>query len=538
MKFTGIIGILVFLLIAFGFSKNRKAINWYTIAWGLGLQILFALIILGSPMVSFIMSSLLLFLIAIYLSYHKFSTFAGLMIRGLNNKISLPVYAVISVLKTALFIYVGYYFGAVKLTDGSYAFALDMPIKIIWGVFLLIWIVRSLCQSLPAWFKTAPINSGLFLLVMSLSLGSSIAVAEASNQEYGTMLFYMVELSKNVSTFLSIPVDAGASFMYGNLSDPSGPWGFIFFIKALSIVIFFSAFISVLYFFGIVQIIIDEISKFMRWTMNTSGAETLSCVSNIFVGQTEAPILIKPFIPSMTNSEIHAVMTGGFATIAGSVFAGFVAMGIDPSYLIGASIMSAPAALMISKMFYPETEVSETNGETEIPNVPISDNVIGAAAIGTSEGIQLALNIAGMLISFIALIELVNMGIRTINPDLSLELIFGYIFQYVALIMGVSKQDSILVGSLLGTKIAINEFVAYINLSKMLEQGQLSLKSQVIATYALCGFANFSSIAIQIAGISYMGPNRRSDIVKLGFSAMWAGVLASWTTASIVGMFV
>lgn len=533
MQFIGILGIILFIGIAYIFSKNRSAINWRTVFWGLGLQIFFALSILGTPAVSFTTTAILLLLVITYLLQVRFIPYIHseyypiASLRKLNSSIII----LLGMIKMVILpVGIAYVFGK------SNEILITHTINIIWGVTGIIWIARKFIQNKT--FQLTPINSGLVAIAMSMSLGLSIAIVEISAGERGSVSYNVQQLSQAVGTFLSVPTKAGTSMIFGPLAEIKEPWYFLFFVQVLPTIVFFSAFISVLYYLGIIQTLIQEIAKFMSWSMKTTGAETLSCSGNIFVGQTEAPILIKPYLKKMSNSEIHAVMTGGFATIAGGVFAGFVAMGIDASYLISASVMSAPAALMLSKIFYPETDNSKTTGEVEMPDEQISDTLIGAAAQGTGDGLSLALNVGATLLSFIALIKVVDMGLGAISPSLNLNIIFGSVFQYLAFVLGVSPEDMQAVGSLLGNKIAINEFVAYGNLAELIKNNAISERSQAIATYALCGFANFSSIGIQIGGISPMAPERKSDIASLGFSAMWAGAFASWMTAAIAGMFI
>ncbi|MGL4393899.1 MAG: NupC/NupG family nucleoside CNT transporter [Brevinema sp.] len=526
MRFMGILGIVFFVGIAVLFSKNRKAINLRTVIWGFGLQIIFALIMLGSPILSFVAAGILLALIFVYVALTNEKSFSSFI------KLPKPALGIASVLKLTAIIAIGYLMG-VKEVNGTLQSAVTPFIHTMWIVFIVACVLKRYIKN--ATIKNLPIVAGIFLFNISLSFGGMMAVAFATNFEQSTMTHLLATISNGFADFLMIPTSAGAEFIYGPLADVSKS-GFIFFIQVLSSVVFFSAFISILYFLGIIQVFVAEMAKFMRWTMLTSGAETLSCSANIFVGQTEAPILVKPFIPDMTESELHAIMTGGFATISGGVLAGFVAFGIDPSYLLGASTMSAPASLMISKIWYPETQHSKTEGDAKIPDVQVSDNLIGAAAMGTSDGVQLAINIGGMLLSFIALIKVLNMGLDFIVPGMTLEMILGNIFQYLAIIMGVPLQDAKSVGTLLGFKVALNEFVAYLSLSEMQAAGVLSPKSIVISTYALCGFANFSSIAIQVGGLAYMAPNRRNDIARLGLSAMICGAFASWITACIAGI--
>lgn len=336
--------------------------------------------------------------------------------------------------------------------------------------------------------------------------------------------------------------DAGAEFVFGaNYTD------FFFAFKVLPTIIFFSAFISVLYHYQVLQRLVKWIAWGMVRTMRTSGAESLSAAANIFVGQTEAPLLIKPYILSMTQSELHAVMTGGFATVAGGVLAAYISFGIPAEHLIAASVMSAPAALAIAKLLYPETEESATIGQVKVEVERSTVNVIDAITVGAIDGLKLVLNIAAMLIAFLALLALVNAvlawgGGLVGLPQLSLELLLSYILAPVAWLMGVPWADCAQVGILLGKKTILNEFIAYLDLQALIETtGEagapaISERSVIIATYALCGFANIGSIGIQIGGIGGMAPERQQDLARLGVRAMLAGTLACFMTASIAGL--
>jgi concentrative nucleoside transporter, CNT family len=279
----------------------------------------------------------------------------------------------------------------------------------------------------------------------------------------------------------------------------------------------------------------------MMRLMGTSGAESLSASANIFVGQTEAPLLIRPYVGTMTLSELMAVMTGGFATVAGGVLVAYVGMGVDAGHLIAASVMSAPAALVMAKIMFPETEVSQTAGTVRVRVERPWVNVIDAAAQGAADGLRLALNVGAMLLAFIALIAMVNSGLGWLGgwvgaPQLTLELLLGWIFRPLAFLMGVPWGETLQVGSLLGIKTVVNEFVGYVEMQRMVAAGDLSPRATVIATYALCGFSNFSSIAIQIGGIGGIAPERKGDLARLGLRAMIAGSLACFQTATIAGI--
>ncbi|MEG9488132.1 NupC/NupG family nucleoside CNT transporter [Mannheimia bovis] len=338
----------------------------------------------------------------------------------------------------------------------------------------------------------------------------------------------------------------GISFLFGNLADPSNSSiGFVFAIKVLPIIIFFSALISLLYYIGVMQWVIKIIGGSLQKLLGTSQAESMSAAANIFVGQTEAPLVVKPYISRMSDSELFAVMVGGTASIAGSVMAGYAGMGVPLTYLIAASFMAAPAGLLFAKLMYPQNEhISDTideNVEIEKPN-----NVVEALANGASSGVSLAINVGAMLIAFIAVIALLNGIIGGIGglfgrEDLTLQIILGYIFQPLAFIIGVPWEDADIAGQMIGMKLAVNEFVGYLEFAKYLQPDsvvQLSDKTKAIITFALCGFANISSIAVLIGGIGSMAPNRRSDIARLGLKAVIGGTLANLMSATIAGFFI
>lgn len=352
--------------------------------------------------------------------------------------------------------------------------------------------------------------------------------------------------------------DAGAEFVFGPLFRtapqyvenlaPGRTWwqgidpatgepvavGIIFAVHVLPIIIFFCSLMAILYHLGAMQRLIQGVAWVMRKTMRTGGGETLSVAANIFVGQTEAPIVIRPYLARLTMSELMAVMVGGFATVAGSVLAAYVRFGVDAGHLLTASVMSAPAALVMAKIMLPETERSETAEGAAMAQERRHANLLEAAAAGASDGLKLALNVGAMLIAFIALITMINYALGWAGT--SLQKIFGLIFCPLAWTMGIPWDEARTFGNLLGTKLAINEFVGYLELLRAAETGALSPRSVVIGTYALCGFANFSSLAIQIGGIGAMAPERRGDLARLGLKAMFAGAFASWLTACVAGV--
>jgi CNT family concentrative nucleoside transporter len=345
-----------------------------------------------------------------------------------------------------------------------------------------------------------------------------------------------------VTSFLDL-ADRGSIFIFGdNFRDH-----FLAF-KVLPTIIFFSSFITVLYYLGVMQWVVRAFAWVMMRVLRTSGAESLSSAANIFVGQTEAPLLIRPYVKTMTRSELMAVMTGGFATIAGGVMAAYVGMLADDfpdiaGHLLAASVMSAPAALVMAKIMVPETEESLTAGTVRVQAERPWANVIDAAAEGATAGLGLALNVAAMLLAFLGLLAVANAALGWLGgyvglPDLTLEAILGQLLRPLAFVMGTPWAEADEVGALIGIKTGANEFVAYSEMAKMVDAGLLSERARVIATYSLCGFSNFSSIAIQIGGIGALAPERKSELAQIGPRAMVAGSLACFQTATIAGMLI
>jgi CNT family concentrative nucleoside transporter len=430
-RLRSLVGLLALGLLAWGFSVDRKNVAWRVILWGVGLQLIFAIFILKTPM--------------------------GAQLFDWMNTV------IISLLGFTV--------------EGA---------RFIFGDLV---------------YNNVPVGMG--------EAGSNAPIQEIPGQVART----------------------GASFAF----------------NVLPTIIFFSTLMTVMYHIGIMQRVVSAVAWIMQKTMRTSGAETLSAAGNIFVGQTEAPLLIRPFVEKMTMSELNAVMTGGFATVAGGVLAAFVGMLVAyfpdiAGHLMAASVMSAPAALVMAKLMYPEDgdPVTKTGVKLELEKPDV--NVIDAAARGASDGLGLALNVGAMLLAFIALISLLNALIGLVGgmvglDGLSLELILGWILAPLAWLMGVPWVDAVTIGSLLGMKTVLNEFVAYLQLASLLQQGvPLQPRSVIIAIYALSGFANFSSIAIQLGGIGPIAPTRRHDLSRLGLRAMVAGSLAAFMTATIAGM--
>ncbi|MBE6050080.1 MAG: NupC/NupG family nucleoside CNT transporter [Clostridium sp.] len=346
-------------------------------------------------------------------------------------------------------------------------------------------------------------------------------------------------ISGGITSLLNF-ANEGTNFLFGSLTNQE-IHGNIFVLSALPTIIFFSALMGILYYLGIMQAVVKFIAKGICKLLGTSGAETLSAVGNIFLGQTEAPLLVKPYINKMTRSEITTVMIGGMATVSGGVMAGYIAMGVNAGHLLAASIMAAPAGLTFAKILVPETEEPETKNITDIETERTASNVVEAAANGASDGLSLALNVAAMLLAFVALMAFLNAILGGIGglfgfPELSFQWILGKIFTPLVFVMGVPVSDLGTAGSLIGEKIILNEFVAYSSLSGYITSGALHEKTVMILTYALCGFANISSIAIQIGGIGGMAPDKKSIIAKLGFKALLGGALATCLTATIAGL--
>jgi len=350
-------------------------------------------------------------------------------------------------------------------------------------------------------------------------------------------------LGKRIQTILSL-ADKGADFVFGPLVSPmllGKVFGqqTIFFFKIIPTIIFVAVLVNILYHLGIMQRVVAILAKGVKWLMGVSGAEALSNVASAFVGQVEAQIMIKPYLKNMTQSELLASMAGSFACIAGGVMALYISFGIPAPYLLAASIMAAPGALVIAKIIHPETQESETKGTVSVEIKKAHANLLDAIAAGASEGLKVGFNVIAMLIGFIALIALIDLilsktGMLWGQQDLSMNFILGKVFSVFAWAMGVPSKDIEIAGSLMGTKMVVNEFVAYLELLKV--KDQINPKTLAITSFALCGFANFSSIAIQIGGIGELAPSRRQDLAKLGFKALIAGTLASYLSATIAGL--
>ena len=332
---------------------------------------------------------------------------------------------------------------------------------------------------------------------------------------------------------------AGSEFVFGEIGKQHSSLGVVFAFQIMPAIIFVSALFAIMYYLGVMQVVVKAFAVVMNKIMGASGAESLNVAASIFMGQTEAPLTVRPFLPRMTRSELMTVMTAGMAHVSGSIMAAYIAFGIEARHLLTAVIMTAPGTIMMAKILEPETEVPETLGGVKV-DIPKTDvNVLDAAARGTSEGLQLMLNVIAMLISFIALIALVNGAFGWIHsfapwfPE-TIQTVLGWIFRPIAWVMGVPWHDSGTVGSLLGERMVVNEFIAYLHLGQL--KAGLDPVSFTIATFALCGFANLSSVGIQIGGIGALAPDRKHDLARLGFRAMIAGTLANFLSATLAGI--
>jgi CNT family concentrative nucleoside transporter len=471
-RLSALIGFVVILAIAFLLSNNKKSIRWRTVFWGLLLQIVTAIAVLK-----------------------------GTLIAGWMSSVAAPLEQ--------------------------------------WGA-ALIFIGVAIVVTFAARFLSEPARRPLWIAFGIFSLYFFLAY---------NLLAYLFENLKDIVNKLIGYTGEGSKFVFGPLGDQANTnIGFVFATQVLPTIIFIASIFAILYYVGVMQGIVRFFAKIMNRFMGASGAESTSVAASIFMGQTEAPLTIRPFLPEMTMSELMTIMTAGMAHISGGIMAAYVLVAkVDVIHLLTAVIMTAPGAIMMAKIIVPEVETPKTGGDVDVV-VPKQDvNIIDAAGRGAIEGLHLSLNVAGMLIAFIALVALVNgmfgwaHSLVTWFPA-SLDIVLGWIFRPIAWCMGVSWKDSLEIGNLLGTRMVLNEFVAFAKLGEMVKAhavgtaGGLDPRSFVIATYALCGFANFSSIAIQIGGIGSLAPSRRGDLARLGLRAMLAGTLANFLTATIAGM--
>lgn len=470
-------GILCFLGLAATVSRNLRAVNWKTVGWGIALQLFLALAVTTAEWWSVLVQTL--------------------------------------------------FFVALAAVSGVRRFVLhktDEPPRLpfIWAGLAAVWLAAGLL--LPGW-------------------------VQATFKVVGDGFLVLVKCS-----------DAGAEFVFGDLAKVNGPTAdpfgaviggegavnaserqvgansFHFAFKALPPIIFVSAFFSVLYYFGVLQFVVRLFAKAMMHLMGTSGAETLSVSANVFMGQTEAPLIVKPFVPRMTESELFTLMASGMAHISGGMMAVYISYGADPVSILCTCVMACPCSLYLAKLVVPETAHPVTAGDARIVVEKTAVNPIDAAASGIKDGLFLALNVAAMLIGFLAFIALFDAILGALQPGLSLKGIFGWVFRPVAFLMGVEWNESYTVGQLLGTKLAANEHVAYLDLKKLKADENISPRAHKLAVYALTGFANFASIGIQLGGIGAMAPERRKDLARLGLTALFVGFVVTLINAAVAGM--
>ena len=396
------------------------------------------------------------------------------------------------------------------------------------GLFTLLSIALLLSENRSAINLKTVLYGLIFQLIFALFILKT---------PFGAPIFSFLDQSINILIGFS---SSGSDFLFKSYIDGVGfhPGLINFAFSTLPTIIFFSSLVAVLYHFGILQTIIKFIARRMQLTLGTSGSETLSVAGNIFLGQTESPLMVRPFVSKMTKSELMAVMTGGFATVSGGVLAIYVSWLTDiqgiAGHLLAASVMSAPAALVVAKIIYPETDESQTMGDVNVNIEQTNINAMEALSNGATDGLKLAANIAAMLIAFISFVAMVNYFLSF--GGTSMEEIFGIIFRPLAWTMGVPWNEAQLVGMLMGKKIVLTELVAYGDLQNLIRDGMISERSAIISTYALCGFSNFASIGIQLGGIGAMAPERKKDLAKLVTKAMFGGAIASWLTATIAGL--
>lgn len=387
--------------------------------------------------------------------------------------------------------------------------------------------------------------------LVGIGLGLQILIAAILMKVPGVVKIFDV-LAGGFTTLLGF-ASKGTEFLFGaQVLDASGPWGFMFALQVLPVIVFFAALMGLLYYLRVMQALIIGIAWVLKKLLGVTGVEALAAAANVFVGQTEAPLCVRPYLEKMTRSQLMVIMTTGFATIAGSVLGAIVSvLGagdearelIFAKHLLMASVMSAPGAFVMAKVMLPETETPYDAQTLKIESEETSVNALDATARGASDGLKLALNVGAMLVAFVALIAVVDWPLSWIGPiigvdNLNLEMILGGLFRPAAWAMGIFGSDAELVGSLLGTSVLATEFVAYINLGELLDQGRISPRAAEIVTFGLCGFANLPSVAIQIGGLSAIAPSRRGEFARLGPRAMLAGLMACWMTACVASMFI
>ncbi|MFT3750145.1 MAG: nucleoside transporter C-terminal domain-containing protein [Agriterribacter sp.] len=530
----GALGMCFLILVCYLLSNNKKAINWKLVGIGIFAQVMFAMGVLntkiaGQPVFWVLFGAILLYIIFNKLQRTVKST-EKFNYNGIALAVAWQLIFFFGMIRSTSFINAGM---AILLSIAGIAFIIKFLKR---NTELLKWSILASAFILCISIYTRACNPDIFKIFLE---GVSSGFVELLNLSH-----------------------KGTEFLFQNLADDKQSWGYIFAIQVLPNIIFFAALSSVLYYLGILQKIVYVFAYLLN-KMNISGAESLSTAANIFLGQTEAPLMIRPYLEKMTRSEILCIMVGGMANTAGSVLAAYVGFlgGSDTAqqnyfalHMLSQSIMSAPAAIVCSKLLFPQANNEEVSKDLTIPKEKLGDNFLDALSLGTTDGLKLAVNVGAMLIVFTAMMWVVNAllgwagSITNLNAqiaavtggrynELSLQMIFGYVFAPVAWLIGVAKADMVAIGQLLGEKTILNEFVAYISLGKMKADSVITdPKSLLIATYALCGFANFASIGIQIGGISQLAPNQRRNLTELGVKALIGGTIACLMCGCIAGM--
>lgn len=530
----GALGMCFLILVCYLLSNNKKAINWKLVGIGIFAQVMFAMGVLntkiaGQPVFWVLFGAILLYIIFNKLQRIVKST-EPFNYNGIALAIAWQLIFFFGMIRSTSFANTGM---AILLSIAGIAFIIKFLKR---NTELLKWSILANAVILCISIYTGICNPDIFKVFLG---GVSSAFVELLNLSH-----------------------KGTEFLFGSIADDKQSWGYIFAVQVLPNIIFFAALSSILYYLGILQKIVYVFAYLLN-KMNISGAESLSTAANIFLGQTEAPLMIRPYLEKMTRSEILCIMVGGMANTAGSVLAAYVGFlgGSDPAqqnyfalHMLSQSIMSAPAAIVCSKLLFPQAHSEEVSKDLTIPKEKLGDNFLDALSLGTTDGLKLAVNVGAMLIVFTAMMYVVNAllgwagNITNVNAqiaaatggrynELSLQMIFGYVFAPVAWLIGVAKADMVAIGQLLGEKTILNEFVAYISLGKMKADNVITdPKSLLIATYALCGFANFASIGIQIGGISQLAPNQRRNLTELGVKALIGGTIACLMCGCIAGM--
>jgi len=534
-RFASLLGIFVLLGICYWFSTDRKRISWRIVTVGIGFQLYLAAFLVRSDWVPWLLTIASTLCLGMLVGERRFLGGAS------EDDTSLRAFGVVLARALGQLGFLTCLIAAWNASEGGWGLAV---LLLALFAYLVPWRVPSLA---PLMRRTTTLTGcvGVVVFLWGGLLPNNFVYRALSAMSEGVLLVVNY-------------AGEGARYVFSGLGDPAAATGWIFAVQVGAIVILFSALMSLLYYLGVLPWLVKKMAGLLYRGMGVSGAESLSAASNVFIGQTEAPLVVRPYLQDMTRSEIMALMAGGFATIAGSVFGAYVAFLSNAGFegaganLIAASVMSAPAAFVFAKLLVPETGEPVTRSGAVLPREQMGTNALDALAGGVTAGVRLAVNIAAMLLVFYALIAMLNDGVtwltgnlpRILHPylgdtwsgTLTFQELYSYLFTPFAWFIGVPAADCVAVGELIGTKTIFNEFIAYERLAEMIEEGRLAPRSIQLATYALCGFANFMSIGIQIGGLAALAPGRRSDFASLAFKAMIAGMFACQLTACIVGV--